>query len=467
MRYKSAEEQPKKKTGENPSKLSRIITFALIIVGLYFIAIYYHIHLLNRTEDLTHLQPPPPAAIPEETETKSEDILPWTPITIKRGETLAKIFTQYHLSTQDLHAILQLKNTALLRSLKAGQRIRLLFKPSTDPKQANELMALEVPLDKIKTLSITKDSLGYHIKMVNKPLTIKTIFAAVTIKNSLLAAANSQHIPKAVTWQLLKIFAQRVDLTHLRSGDKLLVEYQMIFLKNQFVKSSDVVAAILINRGTTYTAIQYQTAQGHFDYYMVDGESLKKGFLRRPVPNSWVSSPFNMHRFHPILGYVRPHTGTDFAANYGTPIHATGDGHIIKDSWYGGYGRCVMIDHGHGIVTLYGHMSRFAKGLHVGSAVKENQVIGYIGESGLAKGAHVHYEFRINGQFHDPMKVKLPEANPLSRRELTQFTPYAKLQIARLQAYSKGQNPNIMTVSATPTPTTPTSAPATTPKTAH
>jgi murein DD-endopeptidase MepM/ murein hydrolase activator NlpD len=159
-------------------------------------------------------------------------------------------------------------------------------------------------------------------------------------------------------------------------------------------------------------------------YYNRQGQSFQPGFLRWPVAKGRVSSPFNMHRYHPILGITRPHTGTDFAAPYGSPIRATAKGIIIFEGMNGGYGRAVMLKHYNGYVTLYGHMSHFAKGLHKGAVIYQGQTIGYIGTSGLANGPHVHYEVRIAGHFNDPMKVKLPGAVAIDSRQAKAFNAY-------------------------------------------
>jgi murein DD-endopeptidase MepM/ murein hydrolase activator NlpD len=194
-----------------------------------------------------------------------------------------------------------------------------------------------------------------------------------------------------------------------------------------------VLAAAFTHAGKTYIALRYRDRYGRNQYYDENGKSLRKAFRRKPVNIGYISSPFNLHRRHPILGTIRPHTGTDLAAPYGTPIHATGDGRIIYRARRGGYGRCIVINHGNGITTLYAHMSRFNRKLKLGSYVKMSQVIGYVGSSGMSTGPHVHYEYRINHHYKNPMTVKLPNAAPIPQSEHAVFKLYATKEINALQ----------------------------------
>ena len=182
-----------------------------------------------------------------------------------------------------------------------------------------------------------------------------------------------------------------------------------------------------------YFAFKYRDNKGRVGYFDEHGKSLLKSFLRKPVTVGYISSPFNMHRMHPVLHIVRPHTGTDFAAAYGTPIHATGDGKIIFRGFKGGYGRAIIIDHSNNITTLYGHMSRFNKKYKKGSFVKQGDVIGYVGSSGLASGPHVHYEYRIKHKYQNPMTVKLPNAASIPSNEKPSFMQFVAKETYKLE----------------------------------
>jgi len=162
---------------------------------------------------------------------------------------------------------------------------------------------------------------------------------------------------------------------------------------------------------------------------------MRKAFLRTPVDFARISSHFNLRRKHPVLHKIRAHKGTDYAASRGTPIKASGDGKIIYAGRKGGYGNTVVIQHGQKFTTLYAHMHKYAKGIRSGKRVKQGQVIGYVGSTGLASGPHLHYEFRVNGVHKNPVKVKLPQANPVPKKELEDFKSQTSGLIAQLYTF--------------------------------
>jgi len=180
--------------------------------------------------------------------------------------------------------------------------------------------------------------------------------------------------------------------------------------------------------------VRYADPEGHFHYYTPDGRSLHKAFLRAPVEFTRVSSRFNSARYHPILNMIRAHKGVDYAAPVGTPVHAAGDGRIVFAGRMGGYGNCVEIEHSTSIVTLYGHLSRFARGTHVGAHVAQGTVIAYVGMTGLATGPHLHYEYRVNGIFKNPQTVALPAAAPIDARWREDFLGHSAPLLATLDA---------------------------------
>ena len=171
-----------------------------------------------------------------------------------------------------------------------------------------------------------------------------------------------------------------------------------------------------MNQGREFRAVRYADPEGSSHYYTPDGRSLHKAFLRAPVEFTRVSSRFNSARLHPILNRIRAHKGVDYAAPIGTPVRAAGDGRIRFAGGKGGYGNLVEIEHSRSIVTVYGHLSRFARGTRVGAHVTQGTVIAYVGMTGLATGPHLHYEYRVNGVFKNPQTVSLPGAEPIDAR---------------------------------------------------
>ncbi len=238
--------------------------------------------------------------------------------------------------------------------------------------------------------------------------------------------------------ELANIFGWDIDFAlEIRAGDQFTVVYQEDYLDGRKLRDGPILAAEFVNQGRTYRAVRYVDKNGHADYFTPDGKSVRKAFLRTPVKIARISSRFNLRRKHPILNRIRAHKGVDYAAPKGTPIRASGDGRISYRGRKGGYGKTVIIEHGGGISTLYGHMSRYARKKRTGTRVKQGDIIGYIGKTGLASGNHLHYEFRVNGVHRNPLTVKLPAAKPIARNLKADFERQIQPLIAQLDALSR------------------------------
>ena len=234
--------------------------------------------------------------------------------------------------------------------------------------------------------------------------------------------------------EVANIFGWDIDFAlDIRKGDNFTLLYEELYLDGEKIEDGNILAAEFINHGKTYQAVQFTDGAGHTDYYSLDGKSMRKQFLRTPVEFSRISSRFNLKRKHPVLNRIRAHKGVDYAAPRGTPIKTTASGRIIHRGKKGGYGNAIIIQHGSKYSTLYAHMSKYRGGLKKGSRVRQGQVIGYIGSSGLATGPHLHYELRVNGVHRDPLRVKLPGAKPLDNKYMTDFKSKADNLIARLE----------------------------------
>jgi murein DD-endopeptidase MepM/ murein hydrolase activator NlpD len=217
--------------------------------------------------------------------------------------------------------------------------------------------------------------------------------------------------------ELARIFGWDIDFAQgLRVGDEFTVSYQRLYQDGQYLQDGVILAASFTNQGHEVRAVRYAGPDGkagNAAYFSPDGHSMQKTFLRAPLEFRRISSGFSSSRFHPILERIRAHQGTDFAAPTGTPVFAAGDGRVRFRGVRGGYGNLLELDHGGGIITVYGHLSRFAASARPGSQVKQGETIGYVGMTGLATGPHLHYEYRLNGHFLDPQHVKLPDATPI------------------------------------------------------
>jgi murein DD-endopeptidase MepM/ murein hydrolase activator NlpD len=259
--------------------------------------------------------------------------------------------------------------------------------------------------------------------------------ASGEITSSLYAAGAKAGLSNAAINQMANAFSYDIDFTQdLRDGDRFQVVYEEIWRDGERLRSGGVVAASFVNRGKEFTALRYQR-NGKDEYFDLSGRPLKKSFMRMPIEFARISSRFNPRRKHPVLGTVRAHKGVDYAAGTGTPIMAAGDARVSFVGWQNGYGRTVVLDHGNGTTTLYGHMSRFGK-YKTGSRVSQGAIIGYVGMTGLASGPHLHYEFRVKGVHRDPLTVTMPKPDPLAGAELARFraaTAPAMAQLKRVE----------------------------------
>ncbi|TAN64585.1 MAG: peptidase M23 [Methylobacter sp.] len=269
--------------------------------------------------------------------------------------------------------------------------------------------------------------------LISHPQTAKIDTAHVSIETSLFLDGLEAGLSKELILQLTDIFAWDIDFaTNLRPGDQFTVVYGKKIIDGKESDTDEIIAAEFINQGVSYTAVRYINEFGIASYYTPDGQSMQRAFLTTPVDFAKISSPFDMHRKHPILNRIRAHKGIDYAARIGTPVKTTGDGIIIFCGSKGAYGQVVIIQHNDHYETLYAHMSDFKKGLTEGTHVKQGDVIGYVGQSGLATGPHLHYEFHVDGLYRDPDTVKIPHSMPISNALLTDFNAQTQTFVAQL-----------------------------------
>ena len=353
----------------------------------------------------------------------------WQQVPIRRGDTLSIAFHRAHLSYLDAIRIAHLPDYGdhFTRGLKPGDVLRV------RADRHGAIQALSARLDTLHTLRIRRRGSGFAGHVVAIDVAHRRAVAAGTIRHSFYTDAIAAGLTERQVLELGQIFAWKIDFaSELRPGDRFVVVYDALYRDARKLGNGDILAAALINRGHAYRALRYQTPDGRHAYYTPAGRPLDKTFARAPLDYTRISSGFNLSREHPILHRIRHHLGTDYAAPMGTPIHATGHGRVIFRGRRGGYGNIVTIRHSGRITTRYGHMQRFARGLHAASIVDAGQVIGYVGMTGLATGPHLHYEFRVNGQAKDPQTIELPGAPPLARRYRADFTRRVQPLIAEL-----------------------------------
>jgi murein DD-endopeptidase MepM/ murein hydrolase activator NlpD len=328
-------------------------------------------------------------------------------VIVQRDDTLDRIFRRLQLSLTDLANIRALAGVrAMLDRLNPGEHLKF-------RERDGSLLGLERHVSLTQQLEVRRTDEGFQATMVASPVQTQTEVAHGVIDTSLFESANAAGLSDPAVLKLAKIFGSDIDFVlGLRAGDEFTVSYERITQYGAYVKDGEILAARFVNQGHEYLAVRYQSPDGSVGYYSPDGRSMQKAFLRAPLEFQRISSGFSLARLHPILNTIRAHQGTDYAAPMGTPVYAAGSGRLVFRGVRGGYGNAIEIDHGNGIQTVYGHLSRFAP-LKAGAHVQQGETIGYVGMTGLATGPHLHFEFHVNGRFVDPQKVKLPDAGPI------------------------------------------------------
>jgi murein DD-endopeptidase MepM/ murein hydrolase activator NlpD len=367
--------------------------------------------------------PPPPPPIPAQQASVASII----EVVVGRNDTLDAIFRRMALNKSDLAAIRNLPGIRQsLDFLRPGDSIKLTH---TD----GDIKELTRKVSETQTLDVVLKDSGFEAKMIDNPVETRVRTARATIDSSLFQAAGAADISDPVALKLANVFAWDIDFVlDIREGDRFTAVYEQIFQDGKYVRDGEVLAAEFVNNGKVYRAVRFVGDDGHAGYYTPAGLAMRKAFLRAPVEFTRVSSAFNPHRHHPILNLIRGHMGTDYAAPIGTPVHAAGDGHVSFAGQRGGYGNAIVLTHGANVSTLYGHMSRFARNIHVGTRVQQGDVIGFVGMTGLATGPHLHYEYLTGGVHRNPQTVQLPGAEPLRAQDLQKFREMAAPLLADL-----------------------------------
>lgn len=388
----------------------------------------------NKTSQPT-LTETPPSQLSKQAKSKPLNIVKdneWQTISPRSGDSMATIFRRLGLSAQNLHAVLQ-KNlhAKVLTAIKPGQKLQFLI-------SKQKLEKLIIPMNDIQTLTVYRQGTLYRTRVDSKKTTSHNQYVTGVVRGSLYTTAQRLNIPSKLIHQMTQILNKEIDFAHaIRAGDQFSIAYDALYVEDKKVGIGDILAVSYTNRGKTFQAVRHTKANGDFDYYTPQGESLKKAFSRYPIKFSHISSTFALSRYHPILHYKRAHKGIDLAAPIGTPIQATGDGVITIIDRHNGYGNMIKIKHDKKFSTVYGHMLKFQKGLSKGSKVKRGQVIGYVGQTGLATGPHCHYELHVNDQPRNPTTIPLPTAAPVSSREMASFKAKTKTLFSRLKLFEQ------------------------------
>lgn len=368
------------------------------------------------------------------TEKKPADLAPakpqWKEFTVQNGDNLSILFKRAGLNDRAIYELFSdAKDAKDLRNIRPGQKMAFLV-------EEGRLNGLKYIVDELNNLTFDRGNKGFTSKEIALKPDVKYAFRQASIDSSLYMAGKRAGMPSNLTMEMANIFGWDIDFAlDIQKGDSFKVMYEEQFLQGKKIGVGKIMAAEFTNGGKTFKAVRYTDKNGNSNYFTPDGRGMHKAFLRTPIEFARISSHFSLGRKHPVLHIIRAHKGTDYAAVRGTPIRSTGNGKVAFAGRKNGFGNTVVIQHGQGIETLYGHMNGFAKGIRSGSRVNQGDVIGYVGSTGLASGPHLHYEFHVNGQVRNPVTVPLPKSIGIEKTELARFNETTRPLIAKLDQF--------------------------------
>ena len=352
----------------------------------------------------------------------------WHHVVVENGDTLAAIFHRLEVPAAQLRKVMDIgPDTKAFKQLSPGQKLSIKIAPNGAVDELIYVVNVQT------SIHVRRDKKRLTLATLSRDYQIHTAIARGEIQTSLFDAARESGLSENLILDMASIFGWDIDFAlDTRLGDHFAVVYEELWLDGRKVKTGNILAAEYVTQGVPYRAVRYLDHNGLPEYYTPEGKNLRKAFLKSPVDFHRISSRFG-NRFHPLLNRLRAHRGVDYAGPVGTPVKASGDGQVIYSGVMSGYGRTVVLKHGTTYSTLYAHMSGFARGLRTGSRVRQGQVIGYIGQSGLATGPHLHYEFRVDGVHRNPLTIKPPQAEPIQTNLRPAFESAARPLLAQLE----------------------------------
>ena len=343
------------------------------------------------------------------------------------GDTLGVLLSRMGVSDPVALAFIKSDRTASkLLHLKAGRVLQ------AKVSSGGELLWLSMDVSEgndgqLKEIVVTRNDSGFVSADASTALERRVEMRTGTIRSSLFGATDAARVPDPVTTRFVDIFSSSIDFrSDLRKGDRFSIVYETFWQNGTYIRSGRILAAEYVNAGRPHQAVWYEGADGkNGGYYDFAGKAQRKAFLKSPVAFTRISSGFGVRR-HPVYGYSRAHKGIDFAAPAGTPIKAAADGTIEFAGWKGGYGKMIVLKHWGSYSTAYGHMSRIANHVRRGTKVRQGDVIGYVGSTGVSTGPHLHYEFRVGKAQVNPRSITMPESPPLKATEMAKFRKAAE-----------------------------------------
>ena len=338
---------------------------------------------------------------------------------IKNNDTVEKILKKFKINEKDIKEIsLKLKEKKLT-NIYSGRKLSLIIKKLENG--SNSVVNFIYPINNTSSVEIRKSSKSFLVRENILQLYKEEVVIKNMIKNNLYSSATESNVEPNIIIEFARIFGFEVDFQRdIRKGDWFEILYEKFKDDNGKVRDTGkIIYASMFVNGEEINLYNFKY-KNQEDYYDIKGKSITKSLMKTPINGARLSSAFGMRK-HPILGYNKMHRGTDFAAPSGTPIMASGSGTVTRARWCGGGGNCVKIKHNSTYETIYAHMKAFAKGIKEGRKVKQGQIIGYVGSTGLSTGPHLHYEVVVNGKKVNSQKLKLPSGKVLKGDERKEF----------------------------------------------
>ncbi|MDC3021380.1 peptidoglycan DD-metalloendopeptidase family protein [Pelagibacteraceae bacterium] len=337
---------------------------------------------------------------------------------VKNNDTIENIFKKFSVKKEEIAFVVKEIKKQNLSNISPGQKIKFILKKSKS-KEDLEIFKVNYPISKTTFVRIDKRRDGIQISKNVTQLFKRKVVVDGNITNNLYSSATTSGMEPGIIIEFARIFGFEVDFQRdIRKGDKFQVMYERYLDdRNKIVKTGKILYAFLNVNNQKIKLYRFED-KNDFDFYDTNGKSIRKALMKTPINGARLSSPFG-NRKHPILGFTKHHNGTDFAAPTGTPIMASGNGTVIKAGWCGNGGNCVRIRHNSSYTTGYGHMSKIAT--KTGRRVRQGQIIGYVGNTGMSTGPHLHYTVSHNGKFINSQKLKLPSGKILTGEERKQF----------------------------------------------
>lgn len=364
-----------------------------------------------------------------------------TEVSVKAGNTLSGILNDHGVKIDQMPKLLTdsvVKEH--LSNLRIGQKLEIVQLPNGD------FHSLRARVGNDRRITIRRAEDDFAIASIDLPVEKERVVTSGTIEQSLYLAAEQADLKQSTIMELADIFQWELDFAKdIRKGDQFSLVYDRLYRDGTYIGDGDILAAEFIRGGKTHRAIRFTTDDGTTSYYSPDGQSMRRAFMRHPVDVVRITSKFNPNRLHPVLHQIRAHRGVDYGSPHGSPIYATADGKVKFSGTNGAYGKTVVLQHGKKFSTLYAHMSRISDKSIVGKRVKQGDVIGYVGRSGRVTGTHLHYEFRVNNEQIDPLKVELPAAQPIDPQYLPELKAISKEMTAQMQSVLIGANEQVAT----------------------